>query len=116
MFKLSTRSSYGLRACLALASTFSAEPVAVVELSKEHSIPRRYLEQILNALRHRGLVVSTRGARGGYRLARNPSSVTIGDVVRAVCAPGGVDLGGANQAQHPATGLAHRGKVDVALG
>ena len=84
MFKLSTRSSYGLRACLALACTSSTQPVAVVELSRENQIPRRYLEQILNALRHKGLVESTRGARGGYQLAKSSSSVTIGEIVRAV--------------------------------
>lgn len=84
MFRLSTRSSYGLRACLALACAFKEEPVAVTELSKEHQIPRRYLEQILNSLRHKGLVLSTRGARGGYRLAKSPAAISIGDVVRAV--------------------------------
>jgi Rrf2 family transcriptional regulator, iron-sulfur cluster assembly transcription factor len=84
VFKLSTRSSYGLRACLALAEDKREAPVAVVELSRENQIPRRYLEQILNVLRHKGLVESTRGARGGYQLAKSSSSITIGEIVRAV--------------------------------
>ncbi len=82
MFKLSTRSSYGLRACLALACTQGQQPVT--ELSRDNQIPRRYLEQILNALRHKGLVSSTRGAKGGYRLAKDPAAITVGDIVGAV--------------------------------
>lgn len=81
---MSTRSSYGLRACLALACSTGSQPVAVADLSKNNQIPRRYLEQIFNALRHKGLVISTRGARGGYQLSRNPSAITIGEIVRAV--------------------------------
>lgn len=84
MFRLSTRSSYGLRACLALACASSDQPMAVADLSKDNQIPRRYLEQILNALRHKGLVSSTRGARGGYQLSRRPANITIGEIVRAV--------------------------------
>lgn len=84
MFKLSTRSSYGLRACLALAATPNNSPQAVTELSKVNQIPKRYLEQILNTLRHHGLVDSTRGAKGGYLLAKRPSEITVGDIVRAV--------------------------------
>ena len=84
MFRLSTRSSYGLRACLALACTAAAQPMPVADLSKDNQIPRRYLEQILNAMRHKGLVNSTRGARGGYQLSRRPSAITIGEIVRAV--------------------------------
>ena len=82
VFKLSTRSSYGLRACLALACGQGQQPVA--ELSRENQIPRRYLEQILNSLRHKGLVSSTRGAKGGYRLAKDPAAITVGDIVVAV--------------------------------
>lgn len=84
MFRLSTRSSYGLRACLALACGAPDQPMAVVDLARENQIPRRYLEQILNALRHKGLVQSTRGARGGYQLSRVPSSISIGEIIRAV--------------------------------
>jgi len=84
MFRLSTRSSYGLRACLALACSSATQPLAVADLSRDNQIPRRYLEQILNALRHKGLVHSTRGARGGYKLARKPSAISIGEIVRAV--------------------------------
>ncbi|MGE0490283.1 MAG: Rrf2 family transcriptional regulator [Vulcanimicrobiota bacterium] len=84
MFKLSTRSTYGLRACLALAQQLNGPPVTTVSLSDENNIPRRYLEQILNAIRQSGLVESTRGPKGGYRLSRPPGEITVADVVRAV--------------------------------
>lgn len=84
MFRLSTKSSYGLRACLALACSSASQPMAVADLSRDNQIPRRYLEQILNALRHKGLVTSTRGARGGYQLSRRPNAISIGEIVRAV--------------------------------
>jgi Rrf2 family protein len=58
--------------------------MAVVDLARENQIPRRYLEQILNALRHKGLVQSTRGARGGYQLSRRPANISIGEIIRAV--------------------------------
>jgi Rrf2 family transcriptional regulator, cysteine metabolism repressor len=84
LFRLSTKSSYGLRACLALACSSGAGPLAVADLSRDNQIPRRYLEQILNALRHKGLVSSTRGARGGYKLSRDPGAISVGEIVRAV--------------------------------
>lgn len=84
MMKLSTRSTYGLRAALALAVQHGAAPVTVAALAEENQIPRRYLEQILNRLRRRGLVVALRGPRGGYSLALEPARITVGDIVRAV--------------------------------
>lgn len=84
MMKLSTRSSYGLRAALALALQFGEPPVTVASLAEDNGIPRRYLEQILNRLRRKGLVEATRGPRGGYRLALSPDVVSVGAIVRAV--------------------------------
>ncbi len=84
MFKLSTRSSYGLRACLALACNYGGPPVSVALLSEHNKIPRRYLEQILNALRRKKLVKSQRGPKGGYVLSKTPQELSIGDIVRAV--------------------------------
>lgn len=84
MMRLSTRSSYGLRAALALACRHEDTPQTVAVLAEENGIPRRYLEQILNRLRHKGLVEANRGPRGGYRLAHRPSDIRVGDIVRAV--------------------------------
>ncbi len=79
MLKLSTKTSYGLRACLALATADGK--LSSTEIADREGIPRRYLEQILVSLRQGGLVESTRGARGGYALLRSPAEITIADLV-----------------------------------
>lgn len=83
--KFSTKSSYGLRACVALAHLYSkGEPVSTTILSKENHIPHRFLEQILSSLRQAGLVLSQRGTKGGYRLAQKPEEITIHAIVTAM--------------------------------
>lgn len=79
---MSTKSSYGLRACLSLAQ--AKEKLSSSEISERDNIPRRYLEQILSALRQSGLVESTRGAKGGYALTRSPELISVADVVKSV--------------------------------
>ena len=79
MMKLSTKSSYGLRACLALCK--SDGKLSSSEIAERESIPQRYLEQILSTLRQGGLVESTRGAKGGYSLARPAEQITVAQLV-----------------------------------
>lgn len=82
MLKLSTKSSYGLRACLTLAG--SDKLLSSAEIAEKDGIPRRYLEQILSSLKNSGLVKSVRGARGGYTLGRPAQEITIADLVKSV--------------------------------
>lgn len=82
MLKLSTKSSYGLRACLTLAR--AKERLSSTDIANKDGIPRRYLEQILAALRNSGLVESTRGAKGGYSLSRPASEITVAELVQSV--------------------------------
>lgn len=84
MLKLSTKSSYGLRACLALSR--AGGKLSSSEIAETESIPQRYLEQILSLLRQGGLVESTRGAKGGYSLSRPAGEITVADLV--VCLEG----------------------------
>ena len=79
MLKLSTKSSYGLRACLALCKADGK--LSSSDIAESENIPQRYLEQILSALRHGGLVESTRGAKGGYSLVRSAEEITVADLV-----------------------------------
>ena len=85
--KLSTRGRYGARAALELALQYGSGPVMVREIAEHQEISERYLEHILNSLRASGIVRSTRGARGGYELARIPSDITLGDVIRSLEGP-----------------------------
>ena len=56
----------------------------IEEIAVKESIPANYLVQILNELKSNGLIQSRRGQAGGYMLARPPSEITVGDVLRAV--------------------------------
>ncbi len=85
--KLSTKGRYGARAALELALQYGKGLVLVRQIAKNQSISLRYLEHILNALRESGLVKSRRGMRGGYELAKPPSEITLGDIVRSVEGP-----------------------------
>lgn len=86
---ISARTEYAVRAMLILAeaATTSAGPVSVETLSFRQTLPRKFLEAIVADLRTAGLVKSTRGARGGYSLAREPRDISLGDVFRAVDGP-----------------------------
>ncbi|MGB3305643.1 MAG: Rrf2 family transcriptional regulator [Thermomicrobiales bacterium] len=85
--KVSTRGEYGVRAMVALAHHFGGGPMSITEIAKESSVPTAYLEQLIAPLRRAGLVVSKRGARGGYMLTRAPELIRIGDVYRVMEGP-----------------------------
>ena len=70
----STRGEYGVRLMVELARHHGSGPVSLAEMAEHEGLPRPYLEQLAVSLRAAGLVVSTRGARGGYQLARDPSA------------------------------------------
>jgi Rrf2 family protein len=80
--KLSARTEYACLAMLQLAQEYdSGEPVQIRRIADEHGIPARFLVQILLQLKGASLVVSTRGAAGGYRLARPPRDITLAEVI-----------------------------------
>ncbi len=83
--QIPAKADYGIRALLTLAKapgSLSAE-----QLAAEQGLPPRFLGAILSDLRRAGLVVSQRGADGGYRLARPASKITIADALRAISGP-----------------------------
>ena len=70
-----------------LAARAGRGPASLAEIATEEDLPRAYLEQLVMSLRDAGLVRSTRGARGGYELTRNPVSIRMGEVLRALEGP-----------------------------
>ena len=84
--QVSARVDYGIRALAELASR-PAELITTEELAGLQGLPVKFLEGILTQLRRAGLVVSKRGAEGGYRLARAADAVTVADVFRALDGP-----------------------------
>ncbi|WP_041366811.1 RrF2 family transcriptional regulator [Natranaerobius thermophilus] len=85
--KLSTKGEYGVRALVHLACNYNEGPISLREISKIEDISYQYLEQIFLDLRRNSLVLSVRGAKGGYTLASHPKEITVGDVIRAVEGP-----------------------------
>lgn len=82
--KLSTRGRYGIHAMYDLALHADGGPQSIKAIAEREGIPEAYLEQLIAALKREGLVNSTRGAQGGYVLARAPEAITVGDVLRAL--------------------------------
>jgi len=72
---------------VALAHHYGDGPMSIAAVAKESSVPPTYLEQLIAPLRKAGLVESTRGARGGYQLARPPETVRVGEVYRVMEGP-----------------------------
>jgi len=86
--KISAKAEYACLATLALARQRPDEsPIRIREISERHGIPERYLVQILLQLKGAGLVSSVRGALGGYRLARPPETISLGEVLAAIDGP-----------------------------
>ncbi|MEW6228893.1 MAG: Rrf2 family transcriptional regulator [Bacillota bacterium] len=82
--KLSTRGRYGVRAMYDLALHYGEGPVSLKATAERQMVSEHYLEQLMGGLRRAGLVTSSRGAQGGYELARPPGEITIGDIIRVL--------------------------------
>lgn len=82
--KLSTKGRYGLRALIDLAQHSEHEAVSISSIAQRQNISESYLEQLVARLRKAGLVMSIRGAQGGYRLAKPADTISVGDVLRAL--------------------------------
>ncbi len=65
----------------------SPVPVSLAEVAADEALPRAYLEQLVIPLREADIVTSTRGAHGGYALARDPREITLGEALRALEGP-----------------------------
>src|SRR5215211_4826901 len=85
--RVSAKSDYALRALIELASREDGAPVSAEELGRLQEIPHGFLQAILADLRRAGVVMSQRGQSGGWRMARDPDTVTVADVIRAVDGP-----------------------------
>lgn len=82
--KLSTKGRYAVTAMLDLAINAKTTPVTLSDISVCQDISLSYLEQLMSMLRRHHLVKGMRGPGGGYLLARDPSEITIADIITAV--------------------------------
>ena len=88
--KLSTRGRYGIHTMYDLALNAESGPQSIKAIAERGGMPEAYLEQLIAALKRSGLVTSTRGAQGGYMLARPADAISVGDVLRVL--EGGLNL------------------------
>lgn len=82
--KISTKGRYGLRAMVDLAVYSAGDHLSLKSIAERQNVSEGYLEQVFSTLRKAGLINSIKGAQGGYALANEPSSITVGAVLRAL--------------------------------
>jgi Rrf2 family transcriptional regulator, cysteine metabolism repressor len=80
----STKAEYGIRLMVELGRTADSSPVSLSAVADAEMLPLSYLEHLVAKLREADLVTSTRGAHGGYQLARPPEEIDMLDVVEAL--------------------------------
>lgn len=91
--RVGSKGRYAVIALLDVAANSSARPVALAEVAERQEISLSYLEQLFAMLRRAGLVASSRGPGGGYKLQRPADDITVGEVFRAVEETGNADHG-----------------------
>ena len=84
MYGISKKSKYALRALFELARRYEQGPILIAELAEGQRIPKKFLEAILRELRNKGMLGSKKGKGGGYFLMRSPTSISVGEVLRAL--------------------------------
>lgn len=80
---ISTRGRYALRMMIDLAERQGEGFVALKEIAESQDISKKYLEQIIPLLNRSGLLLTSRGVTGGYRLAKAPEEYTVGEILRS---------------------------------
>lgn len=82
--KLTTRSRYGLRAVYYLKQHYNDGPVSLPKMVEDLHLSQNYLEQLFIKLKKSGIIESKRGAYGGYILAKDPSEITVGQIIKSL--------------------------------
>ena len=84
MMRLSTKGRYGTRIMTYLADHYGQGFILLKDIAKSEDISEGYLEQLIPLLKAGGLLLSIRGAKGGYMLAKDPSEITVKDVLQTM--------------------------------
>ena len=85
--KLSTKGRYGVAAMYDLALHYGQGAISLKSVAQRQGISEHYLEQLMGTLRKAGYVKSVRGAQGGYALTKDPTEISVGDVIRTMEGP-----------------------------
>ncbi|MCG8485788.1 MAG: Rrf2 family transcriptional regulator [Clostridia bacterium] len=81
---LSSKTRYGLKAIYEIGLNANKKPISLNNIAEKYDISLSYLEQIIALLKKDKLIKSTRGPHGGYSLAREPSSISVGEIIRSL--------------------------------
>lgn len=84
---LSQKAKYALKALVLLAAQKKGESLQCTEIAKREDLPKKFLDNILQILKNANIVISERGKYGGYQLARLPSDITFGQIIRVIDGP-----------------------------
>jgi len=84
MMQLLAQEEYGLRCLIELSRHEGSRPLTIHEIARAEGLSPDYAAKLLRELRRGGLVVSTRGASGGYRLSRGPGTITVWDAIQVL--------------------------------
>ncbi len=87
MISITSKSPYAVLALAELGRSSGSEPVPIGELARRRDVPVQFLEQLFAVLRRAGVLSSQRGVKGGYRFARDPSTVTVLEIVELLDGP-----------------------------
>ena len=85
--RLSTKGRYGVLAMYELVCRYGNGPVSIKEIAEKQNFSDSYMEQLFSTLKKAGLIVSLRGAKGGYILSREPRDISVGEIIRALEGP-----------------------------
>ncbi|WP_354701984.1 HTH-type transcriptional regulator CymR [Paraconexibacter sp. AEG42_29] len=94
MISITTKSPYALKALTELGRAGDTGPVPIGELARRREVPVQFLEQLFATLRRAGVLKSQRGVKGGYSFARDPSTITVLEIVELLDGPLGRDSEG----------------------
>src|ERR1700716_917828 len=89
MISITSKSPYAVLALAELGRSAGTGPVPIGELARKRDVPVQFLEQLFAVLRRAGVISSQRGVKGGYRFAREPSTVTVLEIVELLDGPPG---------------------------
>ena len=84
---LSKKTQYAIKALVILGKNYGKEPMQILRIAQEDKIPKKFLEQILLELRNAGLLVSKKGAGGGYSLNKDPQEIFLVQILRITGGP-----------------------------
>jgi Rrf2 family cysteine metabolism transcriptional repressor len=94
MISITSKSPYAVLALAELGRSAGSGPVPIGELARRRDVPVQFLEQLFATLRRAGVISSQRGVKGGYRFAREPSTVSVLEIVELLDGPLGRDSEG----------------------